>query len=280
MKKSQSSLEFMMFIGMAIIVLMAYFGVAHFYLNKTYKERDIISGEDLIKLIKNEIDLASRVQGNYNRFIDIPSTVNYQEYTGSVTGREITINISGVEYVGLLSAYISVPYSFNSSTRIFLSKYNNEISLVNPAYHHTECQELSCATLLGEGSDGCSIDDDCSHMECISNMCTIIPEPGISDCDLEGMPCVTPGYHSECNELLQCVEVEGEGANGCQLFIDDCMHSECNEFYQCVSKPGEGNDICILGNPISCTYLECQNNMCIRIQGSGLDTCNPEGFPC
>jgi len=280
MKKSQSAMEFMLFIGMAIVVLMAYFGISHFYLDKTYRERNIISGEDIVKLIKNEINLASRVQGNYNRFIDVPSTVNNQEYTGQVTGREITINIGGIEYVGLLSTNISTPYSFSSTERIFISKYDDEISLVNPAYSHTICQQISCVSVLGEGADGCSADDDCSHLECISNMCILIPEPGISDCDQQDYPCVTPGYHSECNELNQCVEVEGEGANGCQLLIDDCMHAECDGLYQCVSALGEGSDTCTIGNPLSCTHLECQNNMCVRIQGSGANTCEPEGMIC
>ena len=141
-------MEFMLFIGMAIVVLMAYFGISHFYLDKTYRERNIISGEDIVKLIKNEINLASRVQGNYNRFIDVPSTVNNQEYTGQVTGREITINIGGIEYVGLLSTNISTPYSFSSTERIFISKYSDAREfwpVYGPIKENKECR--ICTTL-------------------------------------------------------------------------------------------------------------------------------------
>ena len=75
MRKSQSSTEFMIFIGIAIIILMSYFAVSNSYLNLIYRQKDVISGQDLAKQIKNEINLASRVENNYMRTFQLPEKI-------------------------------------------------------------------------------------------------------------------------------------------------------------------------------------------------------------
>ena len=54
MKKSQAAIEFVIFVGVAVLVLMAYFWISNNYINMTYKQREIISGSDLVKELKNE----------------------------------------------------------------------------------------------------------------------------------------------------------------------------------------------------------------------------------
>tara|TARA_Y100000310_G_C20649522_1_gene798573 strand:- start:694 stop:1122 length:429 start_codon:yes stop_codon:yes gene_type:complete len=106
-KRSQSSTEFMVFIGIAIIIMGAYLAVAHNYLNLTYKQRDIISGQDLAKQIKNEINIASRVEDGYTRTLTLPSQIGNKQYTLSTSGREVIVKLEGVDYVELLTININ-----------------------------------------------------------------------------------------------------------------------------------------------------------------------------
>jgi hypothetical protein len=105
--KSQSSTEFMIFIGIAIIILMSYVAIAHHYLNLTYKQKDIISGQDLAKQIKNEINLASRVEENYIRIFQLPYKVGNKDFTVLLNGREVVVRMDGVDYVEPLATNIN-----------------------------------------------------------------------------------------------------------------------------------------------------------------------------
>jgi len=106
--KSQSATEFMMFMGMAIIILISYFAIAHHYLDITYKQRDIISGQDLVKQIRSEINLAARVEEGYRRTFQLPITISNKEFTVEVGGKEVVVTITGDdnEYVALLTTNI------------------------------------------------------------------------------------------------------------------------------------------------------------------------------
>ena len=104
--KSQSSTEFMIFIGIAIIIMMSYFAIAHNYLNLIYKQKDIVSGQDLAKRIKNEINLAARVEDNYERTFNIPSQIGDKQFSIHIESREITVTIDGLDYTELLQTNI------------------------------------------------------------------------------------------------------------------------------------------------------------------------------
>ncbi|MEK6829224.1 MAG: hypothetical protein AABY15_03785 [Nanoarchaeota archaeon] len=105
--KSQSSTEFMIFVGIAIIIMISYFAIAHTYLNLTYKQKDIISGQDLAKKIKNEINLASRVEDNYERTFQLPYKIGDKDFTVHLELREVSITIDGLDYSELLTININ-----------------------------------------------------------------------------------------------------------------------------------------------------------------------------
>ena len=106
MRKSQSSTEFMIFIGIAIIILMSYFAVSNSYLNLIYRQKDVISGQDLAKQIKNEINLASRVENNYMRTFQLPEKIGDKDYEIEIIDREVIIRIDDLDYVELLTINI------------------------------------------------------------------------------------------------------------------------------------------------------------------------------
>ena len=106
MRKSQSSTEFMIFIGIAIIILMSYFAVSNSYLNLIYRQKDVISGQDLAKQIKNEINLASRVENNYMRTFQLPEKIGDKDYEIEIIDREVIIRIDDLDYVELLKINI------------------------------------------------------------------------------------------------------------------------------------------------------------------------------
>jgi len=106
MRKSQSSTEFMIFIGIAIIILMSYFAVSNSYLNLIYRQKDVISGQDLAKQIKNEINLASRVENNYMRTFQLPEKIGDKDYEIEIINREVIIRIDDLDYVELLTINI------------------------------------------------------------------------------------------------------------------------------------------------------------------------------
>jgi len=55
---------------------------------------------------------------------------------------------------------------------------------------HTQCIDLHCALVPGQGEDECSADSDCPrHLECIIDTCTIVPGEGTNNCSPEGSFC-------------------------------------------------------------------------------------------
>ena len=87
--------------------MISYFAIAHTYLNLTYKQKDIISGQDLAKKIKNEINLASRVEDNYERTFQLPYKIGDKDFTVHLELREVSITIDGLDYSELLTININ-----------------------------------------------------------------------------------------------------------------------------------------------------------------------------
>lgn len=124
--KSQSSTEFMIFIGIAIIIMMSYFAIAHNYLDITYKQKDVISGQDFAKEIGNEINLAARVEDNYKREYQLPSSVGSKEFTVDFEKREVTLTLEGIEYVELLKTDIN-DLQLNPSDILVIEKRDKRV---------------------------------------------------------------------------------------------------------------------------------------------------------
>ena len=127
--KSQSSTEFMIFVGIAIFVLMLYFGVSNHYLNLTLKEREVITGQDLARQLKNEINLAARVEDNYQRIFQLPYSVVNKNFNVTFNIREVVVNIDNDEYVELLAADVGDEITFSAGDAFTIRKTNDVVSI-------------------------------------------------------------------------------------------------------------------------------------------------------
>lgn len=194
---------------MAIIILMAYFAISHNYLNLIYKQKDIISGQDLAKQIKNEINLASRVEDNYHREFQLPSKIGNKDYTITLAGREVVITVDGLDYVELLSVHLTEegqdPIEYSPGETFVIEKINGKVYGEEYVFVCTDGNRICGDESSCKGNDPCA-------MICEFNQWTIEP------CDFE---CLT-GY---CQEEEQ----------GCNLGEQRCgTLEECLPNMECV----------------------------------------------
>lgn len=110
--KAQAAVEFVTFVGVAIVLLMLFLGVSIYYLNLSYQREIVQSAEDLSRLIKNEINLAAVVENGYSRDVDLPAQIKGKDYlimvgeASTSEKREVVINFEGVEVVEQLAVDI------------------------------------------------------------------------------------------------------------------------------------------------------------------------------
>lgn len=90
-QKAQASLEFMIFVGLAVLILAIFTILMVMYLNSIQFQREKITAERTIKNIKNEIATASRVENGYVRHLSLPQTINGWDYTLSFEKRHILL---------------------------------------------------------------------------------------------------------------------------------------------------------------------------------------------
>ena len=133
MKKSQVSTEFMFFVAMGFVLLAAYLVISYNYLNLTFERRDIITSLDTLEQIRNEINLAGRVENGYSRIIKLPNELNGKNYLMKIEGREIYIEFplgSGTQYARILSTDVSnQPINFEPGISYNLKKNNDQVTI-------------------------------------------------------------------------------------------------------------------------------------------------------
>ncbi len=132
MKKSQVSTEFVFFVGAAFVLFAVYLLISYNYLNLTLKRKDVISSVGLLEELRNEINLASRVDNGYNRIITLPPKINKRDYNISFNGRDLAIKFSNIDYARSLSTVVKVDKNgsglyFSPGSKIFMTKINNEV---------------------------------------------------------------------------------------------------------------------------------------------------------
>jgi len=130
MKKSQVSTELVFFVGFAFVLLLVYLVISYNYLDFTIKRGDIVSAINLLEEVRNEINLASRVENGYIRYYTLPSKINKKDYTLNIENREININFEGVDYARLLSTKVTDDNNFKAGSTIMIKKMNNEVSII------------------------------------------------------------------------------------------------------------------------------------------------------
>ena len=176
MKKSQVSTEFMFFVSAGFVLLAVYLLISYNYLNLTLKRKDIISSIDLLESLRNEINLASRVENNYVRIISLPSNIDRQDYSLDINDRALSINFNGIDYARLLATNVNVDKDlnnklyFNPGDQIFITKINNEVYVAKTC---NDGDDEICSANYPGCDDGCSLKCENKIWVFNSEICTL-----------------------------------------------------------------------------------------------------------
>ena len=137
--KGQVAIEFITFVGIAIVLLMVFLGISAYYLKLSYERESIQTAEDLAKLVKNEINIAAFVENGYSRNVNLPAKlkgVDYSILIGKISTsekREIVINFAEVEVLEQLATDIPDGIQFTageSKTGIRLQKIADQVQIL------------------------------------------------------------------------------------------------------------------------------------------------------
>ncbi|RLE38788.1 hypothetical protein DRJ17_02875 [Candidatus Woesearchaeota archaeon] len=81
LKKSQSSLEFLMLIGVMMLIFVAIIGIFTIRFVEFSQERDRLALRDLGEYIKQELDVAAGAEDGYVRTFMLPANLNGKKYS-------------------------------------------------------------------------------------------------------------------------------------------------------------------------------------------------------
>ena len=99
---------------------------------------DIVTANNLLEELRNEFNLASRVENGYVRIITLPNKINKKDYALNINNkRELNINFLGVDYTRLLATEVTINGNAPSPGDIILiKKINDQVTICvqgNPA---------------------------------------------------------------------------------------------------------------------------------------------------
>jgi hypothetical protein len=130
MKKSQVGIEFLYFVGAAMAILIVYLILSSNYLLFTSSRKDMLATQNLLEEIRNEINLAGRVEDGYSRTITLPTKINNEDYSMKISSREIYITIKGGDYSRILATDVSnQPITFTPGKSYTVTKINGQVSI-------------------------------------------------------------------------------------------------------------------------------------------------------
>ena len=84
-------MEFMMMIGLAMIVIIIFIGVIYYLTYNYSEEKNIKRLQDYGYSLQSELILASQVEPGYERVITIPDRINNIDYTISQTPNDLVL---------------------------------------------------------------------------------------------------------------------------------------------------------------------------------------------
>jgi hypothetical protein len=164
-----------------------------------------------------------------------------------------------------------------------------------------ECVGDSCDVMMAPSNatnvtDSCTNDNECiipTHLECDNYQCAEVTGPGNDDCSPEGSACGCTDTDGGNYPLTYgCITFFNESGGNVSTVCDTCYSSIglyeriCVggiggvDAYNCASEYGPGSTCqsgeCIPGNETNETetYLVCQNEQCVEVNGTGQDQCS------
>ncbi|MBU2634331.1 MAG: hypothetical protein KJ674_03730 [Nanoarchaeota archaeon] len=102
MKKSQASMELMLFVGIGLIILIIYFTFFFTQTTNYNLEKEKRLGQDILEKVKTEIELAEEVNNGYSRTFILPPTLNGISYNITIQNKELLIDTPNFNFIELI----------------------------------------------------------------------------------------------------------------------------------------------------------------------------------
>jgi len=130
MKRGQVAMEFLMLIGLSIVMLLVFLTSVDIVSRQKTDEKTFYELDDLGVTIQKEIILASELENGYRRNIDIPQTVNGRNYVldsgnASAYTAYISITFEGRE----LFYHIPLINGTPTKGKNIITKFNGTVSI-------------------------------------------------------------------------------------------------------------------------------------------------------
>ena len=108
MKKSQSSIEFVILIAFMLMVVVTFFAFTTNKISESSGDANIQLAEDIADIPLKEVMFAKTVSDGYSRVFTMPSQINNKPYQiAIIENHEIVVNFSGIEAVKFLPDNVS-----------------------------------------------------------------------------------------------------------------------------------------------------------------------------
>lgn len=122
--KAQGALEFMILVGITLLVFALIIGIAAYYTASIGQKKQARAAEDIAIAAQKEIQLAARVHDGYERTFTLPDKAAGRDYNISIQQNELIVTIAGSDTVRIVpSAQGSIKKGKNTVT-----KYNGIIA--------------------------------------------------------------------------------------------------------------------------------------------------------
>ncbi|MBN2458664.1 hypothetical protein JXB28_00105 [Candidatus Woesearchaeota archaeon] len=99
MKKSQIATEFMLMVGLAMVVVFVFLAVSYSLIIDYSEEKNMNKLMDFGYSIQNELILASEVEPGYQRIITLPEKIGSTSYSITIVNNDLVIPYRGGEYL-------------------------------------------------------------------------------------------------------------------------------------------------------------------------------------
>jgi hypothetical protein len=100
--KAQSAMEFFMFVGILLMIFIAFTAILFDRVNTINDKKAVLLGEDIAIKVQKEILLAARVSDGYSRLFTLPQTIEGMNYSVYVSGKEVTVKTPKSEVVRII----------------------------------------------------------------------------------------------------------------------------------------------------------------------------------
>ena len=104
--KAQSSMEFLMLVGILLIVFIAFYAIVFERIRIINNEKDILLGQDIATKVQKEILLAAKVSDGYQREFTLPQKIQGMNYSILISGKELTVITEKTEVVKTIPVVI------------------------------------------------------------------------------------------------------------------------------------------------------------------------------